>query len=63
MMNPLSLECINEKASCQVEVTEEESEEGIVNFATIILRNDNSELLEIIAEFTESIQLLGQKPE
>lgn len=38
-------------------------EEGIVNFATIILRNDNPNLSEIIAEFTESIQLLSQKPE
>lgn len=33
-------------------------EEGVVNFATIILRNDNPNLSEIIAEFTESIQLL-----
>lgn len=38
-------------------------EEGVVNFATIILRNDNPDLTEIIAEFTESIQLLSQKPE
>lgn len=38
-------------------------EEGVVNFATIILRNDNPNLSEIIAEFTESIQLLSQKPE
>lgn len=38
-------------------------EEGVVNFATIILRNDNPNLPEIIAEFTESIQLLSQKPE
>ena len=37
--------------------------EGVVNFATIILRNDNPELSEIIVEFTESIQLLSQKPE
>lgn len=38
-------------------------EESVVNFATIILRNDNPNLSEIIAEFTESIQLLSQKPE
>lgn len=38
-------------------------EEGVVNFATIILRNDNPNLSEIIAEFTESILLLSQKPE
>ena len=31
--------------------------EGVVNFATIILRNDNPELSEIIVEFTESIAL------
>lgn len=37
--------------------------EGVVNFATIILRNDNPCLSEIIKEFTESIQLLSQKPE
>lgn len=37
--------------------------EGVVNFATIILRNDNPELSEIIVEFTESIQLLSQKHE
>lgn len=37
--------------------------DGIVNFATIILRNDNPHLSEIISEFTESIQLLSQKPE
>lgn len=37
--------------------------DGIVNFATIILRNDNTHLSEIIKEFTESIQLLSQKPE
>ena len=38
-------------------------EEGIVNYATIILRNDNPKLSEIIAEYTETIQLLNTKPE
>lgn len=37
--------------------------EGVVNFVTIILRNDNPYLLENIAEFTTSIKLLNQKPE
>lgn len=37
--------------------------EGVVNFASIILRNDNPYLSEIISEFTESIQALSQKPE
>ncbi len=37
--------------------------DGVINFAAIMLRNDNPYLSEIIAEFTESIQLLSQKPE
>lgn len=38
-------------------------EDGVVNFATLILRNDNPLLAEIVAEFSESVQLLSQKPE
>lgn len=38
-------------------------DEGVVNYATIILRNDNPCLSEIISEFTESIQALSQNPE
>lgn len=38
-------------------------DEGIINYATIILRNDNPNLTEIITEFSESIQALNQKPE
>lgn len=37
--------------------------DGVVNFATRILRNDNQHLADIITEFTESIRLLSQKPE
>lgn len=37
--------------------------EGVVNYATIILRNDNPQLMEIVTEFMETIQLLSQKPE
>lgn len=37
--------------------------EGVINFVTMILRNDNPYLSETIAEFSESIQLLSQKPE
>lgn len=37
--------------------------EGVINFATMILRNDNPDLSELITEFTETIQLLSQKPE
>lgn len=37
-------------------------EEGVINYATIILRNDNPFLTDIITEFSESIQVLNQKP-
>ena len=37
-------------------------EEGITNYATIIVRNDNPRLVEVIAEFTSTISLLNQKP-
>ncbi len=36
-------------------------EDGVVNFATIILRNDNPHLSDIITEFSEAIQLLNEK--
>lgn len=38
-------------------------EEGEVNFATLIIRNDHPKLPEIVMEFTESVRLLSQKPE
>ena len=37
-------------------------EDGITNYATIILRNDNPRLVEVIAEFTSTISFLNQKP-
>lgn len=37
-------------------------EEGVVNYATLIVRNDNPRLLQVISEFSESISLLSQKP-
>ena len=37
-------------------------EDGIMNYATIILRNDNPRLVETIAEFTSTVSLLNQKP-
>lgn len=37
-------------------------DEGIINYASIILRNDNPFLTEIISEFSESIQALNKKP-
>lgn len=38
-------------------------EEGVVNYATIILRNDNPRFTEIVGEFTATVRLLSQKPE
>ena len=37
--------------------------EGIVNFITIVLRNDNPHLPEIVTEFTNSVKFLSEKPE
>ena len=37
-------------------------EENNVNYAAIILRNDNPYLKEIVNEFLETIELLGNKP-
>ena len=37
--------------------------EGIHNYAAIIVRVDNPRLTFIISEFTQTIQLLSQKPE
>lgn len=37
--------------------------EGIPNYASIIVRLDNPRLTSVIAEFTETVQLLSQKPE
>lgn len=36
--------------------------DGLLNFATIILRNDNPRLLQIINEFTDTVQLFSKKP-
>ena len=37
--------------------------DGVQNFATLIVRNDNKRLTEVIQEFTETIHLLSSKPE
>lgn len=34
-----------------------------LNYAAIIVRLDNPRLTSVIAEFTETVQLLNQKPE
>ena len=36
--------------------------DGMVNYATLILRNDNPRFAQILEEYTKSIQLLSQKP-
>lgn len=38
-------------------------EEGISNFAALIIRNDNPNIVEIVNEFMETARLLQQKPE
>jgi hypothetical protein len=37
-------------------------DEGIENYAAIIIRNDNQELSAIVTEFTTTISLLSSKP-
>jgi len=37
--------------------------DGVVNYATLILRNDNPRFAQVVEEYTRSIQLLSQKPE
>ncbi len=37
--------------------------DGVVNYATIIIRNDNPLLVEIVNEFTQTVKLLREKPE
>lgn len=37
-------------------------EEGIPNFAALIIRNDNPHIVEIVSEFVETAKALQQKP-
>lgn len=37
-------------------------EEGIINYAGIIFRNDNPRLKQIVNEFTDTVTLLNDKP-
>ena len=37
--------------------------DGVVNYATMILRNDNPRFAQVVEEYTQSIQLLSKKPE
>ena len=36
--------------------------DGMVNYATLILRNDNPRFAQVMEEYSKSIQLLSQKP-
>lgn len=38
-------------------------EEGVVNYAAIVLRNDNPNITQIVAEFAETVRILTQKPD
>lgn len=37
-------------------------DEGIENFAALIMRNDNPHFAEVVKEFGDTIQLLNDKP-
>lgn len=37
--------------------------DGVQNYAAIIVRLDNPKLKSIVAEFTETVQILSQKPD
>lgn len=37
--------------------------DGIINYATLIIRNDNPRFIQVVEEYTKTIQLLSQKPE
>ncbi len=37
-------------------------EEGVPNFAALILRNDNPKIVEVLTEFTQTAKLLREKP-
>lgn len=36
--------------------------DGVVNYATLIIRNDNPRFVKVMEEYTKSIQLLSLKP-
>lgn len=38
-------------------------EEGIRNYITLIVRNDNPKIVEVAAEITETVRLLNEKPQ
>lgn len=40
-----------------------EDEEGIENYAAIILRKDNPKFVEIVTEFTDTVNMFRIKPD
>ena len=67
-MNSLSLHAVNasssyeHKAQYTFVASSLKDDEGIENYAAIIVRNDNPDLSAIVAEFTTTISLLSTKP-
>lgn len=49
----------NNMATLSGEVVDEE---GVTNFASLVVRNDHPKIYEILKEFTQTIQLLNAKP-
>lgn len=39
-----------------------QDEDGVMNYATLIVRNDNPRLVDVVSEFTNSVNILNQKP-
>lgn len=39
-----------------------QDEDGVMNYATLIIRNDNPRLVDVVSEFTNSVNILNQKP-
>ena len=63
MINPLSVERINTVAPYYtLHTTCVKDEDGIPNFAALIIRNDNPFIVEIVSEFVEMAKALQQKP-
>ena len=55
-------EASNHKISYSTMNTSLVDSDGIINEATIIVRNDNPNMVQLLTEFTETAQLLSHKP-
>ena len=55
-------EVSNHKISYSTMNTSLVDSDGIINEATIIVRNDNPNMVQLLTEFTETAQLLSHKP-